>query len=136
MPSPLPALLIFLQTCIGLLAYPNSASAPRDAQILLQPAFKHHTASLVNLALIHYSHSSSSAPLLSASPLTEALAATLALQKLHLDACGGRGLAFEFGVQNEEQLQVQQLRRQELQQQRQQKQILQEAEMESCLEID
>ncbi len=126
----LPLLLTSVQTCIGLLAYPDSASAPQDAQALLQPAFKHRTASLVNLALIHSTHSGGGVPLLAASPLTEALAATLALQKLHLDASGGRGLAFEFGVQNEEQLQMQQLRRQELQQQRQQQQQQQQLQAE------
>ena len=84
-PLLLPPLLIFLQTCIGLLAYPDAASAPPEAQLLLQPSFKHHTASLVNLALLHAAHSGGCAPLLSASPLTGALAATMALQKLHLD---------------------------------------------------
>ena len=109
---------VLWQTCVGLLAYPDAASVPPDAQLLLQPSFKHRTASLVNLALIQSTHPSGCAPPLSSSPLTDALAATLALQKLHLDASGGRGLSFEFGVQNEEQLQMQQLRRQELLQQR------------------
>ena len=109
---------VLWQTCVGLLAYPDAASAPPDAQLLLQPSFKHRTASLVNLALIQSTHPSGCAPPLSSSPLTDALAATLALQKLHLDASGGRGLSFQFGVQNEEQLQAQQLRRQELQRQR------------------
>jgi hypothetical protein len=115
-PAPPPPLLIPLQTCIGLLAYPDPARAPPEAQLLLQPSFKHHTASLVNLALIQTSHPAGGAAALSSSPIADALAATLALQKLHLDACGGRGLAFDFRVLSElefSELLVQQHRRQE-----------------------
>ena len=113
---PPPPLLIPLQTCIGLLAYPDAALAPPEAQLLLQPSFKHHTASLVNLALIQTSHAAGGAAPLNSSPIADALAATLALQKMHLDACGGRGLAFDFRVLNESEfseLLVQQHRRQE-----------------------
>jgi hypothetical protein len=111
----------FWQTCIGLLAYPDAASAPPDAQFLLLPSFKFHTASVVNLALIHASHPDVPIPQTSSSPLTGALAATLALQKVHLDACGGRGLSFEFEVQNEDQLKLQQLLRLEVQHLRQER---------------
>ena len=100
--------------CIGLLAYPEAVSAPPESQLLLHPSFKHRTASLVNLALIQANHPSCCDLPISSSPLTDALAATVALQKIHLDACWGRGLTFELRAQNEVQFSevlMQQIRR-------------------------
>ncbi len=128
LPPPFPPpllMLMYLQACIGLLAYPEADSAPPESQLLLHPSFKHRTASLVNVALIQATHPSCCDPPISSSPLTDALAATVALQKNHLDACWGRGLTFELKAQNEVQFSevlMQQIRRQE-QHQRQQRDI-------------